>query len=91
MYARDNSIREEDGGRNLTKHTEDNRGSKNVKNRVSADPVFVIHPVSIFFYILALLSLRLLLTTKTLLKAMAPAASIGFRSPSAAAGIKMTL
>jgi len=36
-------------------------------------------------------NLRLLLTTKMLLKAIAPAASMGFNNPAAAAGIKMTL
>ena len=34
---------------------------------------------------------KLLLTTNTLLKAIAPAASIGFNRPNAAAGIKITL
>ena len=34
---------------------------------------------------------RLLLTTNTLLNAIAPAANIGFKYPSAAAGIRMTL
>jgi hypothetical protein len=37
------------------------------------------------------LSLRLLLTTKMLLKAIAPAASIGLSKPAAAAGINITL
>jgi hypothetical protein len=36
-------------------------------------------------------NLRLLLTTNTLLNAIAPAASMGFNSPIAAAGIKTTL
>lgn len=41
--------------------------------------------------VLNLRSLRLLVTTKTLLKAIAPAASIGLSSPNAAAGIRITL
>ncbi len=36
-------------------------------------------------------NLKLFVTTNTLLNAMAPAASIGFKYPSAAAGISTTL
>ena len=43
------------------------------------------------FYILCPLNLRLLLTTNTLLNAIAPAASIGFKYPNMAAGIRMML
>ena len=39
----------------------------------------------------AFLNRKLLLTTNKLLKAIAPAASIGFKYPSAAAGINTTL
>gem|GEM_PF-1273764 len=45
----------------------------------------------LIYAIFCFLNRRLLVTTKTLLKAIAPAASIGFRKPSAAAGIKITL
>ena len=43
------------------------------------------------FYILTLRNLKLLLTTKILLNAIAPAANMGFKNPNAAAGINITL
>ena len=42
-------------------------------------------------HIFAFRSLKLFVTTNTLLNAMAPAASIGFKYPSAAAGMRITL
>ncbi len=42
-------------------------------------------------YTFAFFSRKLLVTTNTLLKAIAPAASIGLSRPKAAAGIRMTL
>lgn len=50
--------------------------------------------IGVFFYISydrVLLSRKLLSTTLTLENAMAPAAIIGFKSPSAARGIAATL
>lgn len=48
-------------------------------------------PVNIIHYTLARRSRKLLLTTNTLLNAIAPAAIIGFRKPIAAEGISITL
>jgi hypothetical protein len=49
------------------------------------------HPNAAEDQIFTLRNLRLLLTTNTLLKAIAPAASIGTRNPNAAAGISTIL